>query len=211
MDRASFEARLRTEGFPEIRVNELKPACHNAEHTHPFDVLALVLEGDITLTIGGAARTYRAGDEFSMKAGCRHVEDAGAQGVKYLVGRRPLSDLEAVQRTVWTYLDGLYEGDATKLASAFHEESHLYSLAEGKLTDLPRPQWLELVANRPSPKSRELKRTDRIVSVDFAGPETALAKVECSIHPRYFTDYLTLLKFAEGWRIVSKTFRTDTR
>jgi quercetin dioxygenase-like cupin family protein len=90
MDRASFEARLRAEGFPEIRVNEMQAGCHNSEHSHPFHVLALVLEGDITLTVQGEARTYRAGDEFSMKAGCAHVEDIGAQGVKYLVGRRPV-------------------------------------------------------------------------------------------------------------------------
>ena len=90
MDRASFEARLRAEGFPEIRVNEMQAGCHNPEHSHPFHVLALVLEGDITLTVRGEARTYRAGDEFSMKAGCAHVEDIGAQGVKYLVGRRPV-------------------------------------------------------------------------------------------------------------------------
>ena len=89
IDSAAFEARLKAEGYPEIRTNGYAPNCHNAEHTHPFDVLALVLEGDITLTIGGAARTYRAGDEFSMKAGCRHIENVGPQGVKYLVGRRP--------------------------------------------------------------------------------------------------------------------------
>jgi quercetin dioxygenase-like cupin family protein len=89
MDRASFEARLRAEGFPEIRENGLEAGRHNAEHSHPFDVLALVLEGDITLTVQGVARTYRTGDEFSMQAGCLHVEDAGAQGVRYLVGRRP--------------------------------------------------------------------------------------------------------------------------
>ena len=91
MDKASFEARLRAEGFPEIRENGLQAGCHNAEHFHPFDVLALVLEGDITLTVQGVARIYRAGDEFSMNAGCPHVEDAGPQGVRYLVGRRPLS------------------------------------------------------------------------------------------------------------------------
>ena len=89
MDTTGFEARLEREGYPEIRTNALQPNCHNAEHSHPFDVLALVLEGDITLTIEGRARTYRAGDEFTMKAGCAHVEDVGPQGVKYLVGRRP--------------------------------------------------------------------------------------------------------------------------
>ena len=38
----------------------------------------------------GKATTYRRGDEFSMKAGCRHIEDIGPQGVSYLVGRRPV-------------------------------------------------------------------------------------------------------------------------
>lgn len=89
MDRPTFATRLKAEGWPEIRENQLEPRRHNAEHTHPFDVLALVLEGDITLTIGGVARTYRAGDEFAMQAGCAHVEDAGPAGVRYLVGRRP--------------------------------------------------------------------------------------------------------------------------
>lgn len=36
-------------------------------------------------------------------------------------------------------------------------------------------------------------------------------KVECSIHPRYFTDYLTLLKLNGGWKVVSKTYRMDVR
>jgi quercetin dioxygenase-like cupin family protein len=89
MDRNDFEAHLKAEGWPEIRENQLEPHRHNAEHSHAFDVLALVLDGDITLTIGGAARTYRPGEEFSMQAGCAHVEDAGPAGVRYLVGRRP--------------------------------------------------------------------------------------------------------------------------
>jgi hypothetical protein len=121
------------------------------------------------------------------------------------------SDLEAVQKTLWIYLDGLYEGDTKKLSAAFHEDSHLYTATDSKLSDTPRAKWLDMVAGRASPKSQGLKRTDRIVSVDFSGPETAFVKLECSIHPRYFTDYLTLLKFSDGWRIVSKTFRTDTR
>jgi 2-(1,2-epoxy-1,2-dihydrophenyl)acetyl-CoA isomerase len=39
---------------------------------------------------------------------------------------------------------------------------------------------------------------------------TAFAKVQCQIPPRYFTDYLTFVKLTEGWRIVSKTFHTET-
>lgn len=125
--------------------------------------------------------------------------------------RMPTQDLAGVEKTVWTYLDGLYEGDAKKLAAAFHEVSHLYAMGPDGVSDLPRADWLKMVSERPSPKSRALERSDRIVSVDFAGPETAFVKLECAIPPRYFTDYLTLLKFKDGWRVVSKTFRTSVR
>jgi hypothetical protein len=120
-------------------------------------------------------------------------------------------EVEAVEKVIWTYLDGLYEGDTEKLGQAFHEVSHLYSLSDGGVADLPRAKWLEMVKGRASPKTKGLKRTDRIVSIDFSGPETAFVKLECSIHPRYFTDYLTLLKLNSGWKVVSKTFRTDVR
>ena len=121
------------------------------------------------------------------------------------------SDLKAIEAVVWTYLDGLHEGDVAKLSSAFHEGSHLYSMQDGAVNDLPRDKWLEWVKTRPSAKSKNLQRTDRIISIDLSGPETAFVKLECSIHPRYFTDYLNLLRLHEGWRIVSKTFRTDIR
>jgi quercetin dioxygenase-like cupin family protein len=85
----SFEARLKAEGYPEIRFNQYPPNRHNPEHTHPFDVHALVLEGEISLTVDGKKTRYGAGAEFTMAAGCRHIEDVGPQGVRYLAGRRP--------------------------------------------------------------------------------------------------------------------------
>jgi hypothetical protein len=121
------------------------------------------------------------------------------------------TEIEAIEAVIGTYLDGLYEGDTAKLGKAFHEGSHLYSMHEGGVSDLPREKWFEMVKARPSAKSKNLKRTDRIISIDMAGPETAIVKLECSIHPRYFTDYLSLLKLNGGWRIVSKTFRADVR
>jgi hypothetical protein len=120
-------------------------------------------------------------------------------------------DIEAIENVVWTYLDGLYEGDTGKLGKAFHEVSHLYSMHDGGVADVPRAKWFDMVDSRPSAKSKGLARTDRIVSIDLSGPETAFVKLECSLPPRYFTDYLTLLKLTDGWRIVSKTFRTDLR
>jgi hypothetical protein len=119
-----------------------------------------------------------------------------------------IAEIEAVVRT---YLDGLHEGDAEKIAAAFHPCAHLYSVPDGQLTDLPREEWLAMVRVRPSAKSRGLAREDRILAIDLNGEEAACVKVNCCIPPRYFTDYLLLLKTAEGWRIVAKSFRTEVR
>ena len=121
------------------------------------------------------------------------------------------NEIPAIETVVQTYFDGLYEGDAKKLAAVFHEVSHLYSASPEGVADLPRAKWFEMVASRPSGKSKGLARRDRIVSIDMSGPETAFVKVECQLPPRYFTDYLLLLKAKDGWKIVSKVFRADVR
>ncbi len=123
-------------------------------------------------------------------------------------GASAVAEIEAV---IQTYFDGLYEGDVEKLARAFHPCSHLYWADKGGVGDLPREQWFEAVRNRPSGKARGLARDDRILLIDISGPETALVKVACQLPPRYFTDYLVLNRTAEGWRIVSKVYRADTR
>ncbi|MFM9938141.1 MAG: nuclear transport factor 2 family protein [Hyphomicrobiaceae bacterium] len=121
------------------------------------------------------------------------------------------NETQAIEAVVQTYFDGLHEGDTKKLGQAFHEVSHLYSMTPDGVQDLPRAKWFEMVAGRPSAKSKGLARRDRIVSIDMSGPETAFVKVECQIPPRYFTDYLLLLKGREGWKIVSKSFRADVK
>ena len=117
-------------------------------------------------------------------------------------------DRKAIEQSVQTYLDGLYEGDADKLASVFHETSALTYEQDGKLTVLPRDQWLKWVRERGSPQSKGLARDDAILQVDQAGPSTALVKVKCQIPPRYFTDYLSLLKIDGRWVVAQKVFAT---
>jgi hypothetical protein len=120
------------------------------------------------------------------------------------------SDLADIERALQTYFDGVYEGDTANLASVFHDESHLFVVTDGKLDDMPRERWLEWMRTRPSARSRDLPRRDWVAQIDRSGPNTAFAKVQCQIPPRYFTDYLTFVKLPEGWRIISKTYHTET-
>ena len=123
----------------------------------------------------------------------------------------PENERAAIEAVLHTYFDGLHEGNTAKLAEAFHPCAHLYWEKEGQVVDLPREEWFAMVRGRPSAQSQGLARDDRILSVDMSGPETAIAKVNCQLPPRYFTDYLMLLKTSQGWRIVSKSYRFDTR
>ena len=120
-------------------------------------------------------------------------------------------DRAEIEAVVQTYLDGLYEGDVDKLAAAFHPTSSLTYEENGVLTPLPRDRWLEAVRDRPSPKSRGLPRHDRILQIDQASPTAAFVKLECAIPPRYFTDYLSLLKVEGRWQVAQKVFATERR
>jgi Putative lumazine-binding len=117
----------------------------------------------------------------------------------------------AIEVLVQTYLDGLYEGDPIKIASAFHSTSALAQMHEGQLQITPRNVWLEGVRTRPSPKSRGLARHDEVLSIDIAGPTMAFVKLKCAIPPRFFTDQLSLLKIDGRWQVAQKVFQTETR
>jgi quercetin dioxygenase-like cupin family protein len=87
MDRKTFEAVLRKEGY-EVMTNTTPGAKVNPEHSHPFDVKAMVLKGALTLTREGTTQTYKPGETFAMKRGCLHYESYGHEGAVVLLGRK---------------------------------------------------------------------------------------------------------------------------
>ena len=88
MDRTTFETELSEQGYAEVMDRRMEANSLNPEHAHEFEARLLVLEGAMTITAEGQRRTYRAGDTFAMTAGCRHTEQCGPDGVRYLAGRR---------------------------------------------------------------------------------------------------------------------------
>ena len=88
MDRATFENELRQQGYAEVVDRRMEANSVNPEHAHEFDARLLVIDGAMTISAEGQERTYRAGDSFAMTAGCRHIEQSGPEGARYLAGRR---------------------------------------------------------------------------------------------------------------------------
>ena len=121
-------------------------------------------------------------------------------------------EIKNIEGVIQSYLDGLHEGDAGKIASAFHPTSALTSVSEtGELAITPRDVWLNNVRNRPSPKQQGLPRHDQVLSIDLVGPTMAYVKLKCAIPPRFFTDQLSLLKIEGRWQVAQKVFMTELR
>ncbi|HTE36809.1 MAG TPA: cupin domain-containing protein [Reyranella sp.] len=87
MDQQAFEAELERDGYA-VMTNTTPGAKVNPEHSHPFDVKAMVMEGALTLSCDGQSRTYKPGEIFTMARGCLHSESYDAGGAVVLVGRK---------------------------------------------------------------------------------------------------------------------------
>ena len=89
MDEAAFKSGLERDGYQNIETRERTPNDRTPDHSHPYDVRALVLAGEITLTWNGMTRAFGAGEVFTMDSDCKHTEMVGPEGLSVLVGRRP--------------------------------------------------------------------------------------------------------------------------
>lgn len=118
---------------------------------------------------------------------------------------------DAVILVLKNYFEGLYRSDTRILRQVFHPAAIYASATDGTLLTLRMDEYFPIVDKRPSPASRSEERTDRIIAIEFVGPVTALAKVECSIHPKNFTDLLTLILVDGRWQIISKVFHYELK
>jgi hypothetical protein len=87
MNTTQFIEMLQREGYPDpVEVKQV-PNGSLGEHTHPFAVKALVLDGSIDISIQGNRKTYSIGDVFQLWFEESHSESYGPAGVIYLASR----------------------------------------------------------------------------------------------------------------------------
>jgi len=85
---ADFEAEARAQGFDEVAERHWDPKVVLETHTHPFAVKALLVRGDMWLTVGADVRHLRPGDAFELERDVPHAEQYGVDGATYWVARR---------------------------------------------------------------------------------------------------------------------------
>ena len=83
-----FEAESKALGFEEVLSREWEARTELPEHTHPFSVRALVVQGELWLTVGDSTQHLCVGDRFELGHCMPHAERYGEQGATYWAARR---------------------------------------------------------------------------------------------------------------------------
>jgi quercetin dioxygenase-like cupin family protein len=85
----AFLAGLKADGYDEVEHKSVPAATRHGEHRHPWDARLLVVDGELTLGIAGASRTYRPGESFEVAREVPHTERyADDRETQLIVGRR---------------------------------------------------------------------------------------------------------------------------
>lgn len=107
------------------------------------------------------------------------------------------------------YIEGLHNGgNLDETRKGFHPGFDLLILKNNQMEKLPIYNWIESTEKKrkESPTPSPIKTVVNFVNIDITGT-AAVAKIELSREDKLiFTDYISLYKFEEGWRIVGKIY-----
>lgn len=107
------------------------------------------------------------------------------------------------------YIEGLHNGgNLDETRKGFHPGFDLLILKNNQMEKLPIYNWIESTEKKrkENPTPSPIKTVVNFVNIDITGT-AAVAKIELSREGKLiFTDYISLYKFEEGWRIVGKIY-----
>ena len=109
-----------------------------------------------------------------------------------------------------SYIHGAFnELNPEAMANGFHKDFAIFSAKGEELSRYEIEDWVAGVKKRQSSAEFDPKNNvweHKFAIVDVTG-NSAIAKVELSKDGKHvYTDYLSLLKFDTGWKIVAKVY-----
>jgi len=109
-----------------------------------------------------------------------------------------------------SYFNGAFNDQDTKtMKKGFHPDFAIFSPKGTEISKYPIDVWIKGIEKRkanPNFDKSRVKMDCKIASIDVTGV-CASAKIEASKNGKLiYTDYLSLLKFEDGWKIVAKVY-----
>lgn len=110
-------------------------------------------------------------------------------------------DPKEIEKVIQVYFDAGYEDDGEKMREVFHDAAHLYSLDENGGLCI----WdLDCFVKRVNIAKDYYPRYEEILTIDFTGENTAVARVKVRVANTIFTDILSFLRLGGKWGIICK-------
>jgi hypothetical protein len=101
------------------------------------------------------------------------------------------------------YFQGSYEGDLNKLKQIFHPGTRLFGDVKGQPYSKTLDEWLDVIANRESPKDSGKPFKGEILSIKTVN-SVAVAEVQVKAYDMIYHDFLSLHRIDGKWVIISK-------
>ena len=107
------------------------------------------------------------------------------------------------------YVHGIHiDRDVDAVRKGFHHTFNMLILQDDQITEYPLDVWIQGIeaSLETNPGPSEVKTTHKFSIVDATG-SAAIARIEIfrdDVH--IYTDYMSLYRFSDGWKIVSKIF-----
>jgi hypothetical protein len=117
-------------------------------------------------------------------------------------------EVKGVQTAIEHYLRGHSTGDGANHRMAFHPDARLFWIRDGQVATRTSEEYAAGSRGTPAPDEEQRKR--KIDFIDISG-DAAIAKVTLDYPDVTFTDYMSLLKIGDEWKIVNKTFHANRK
>ena len=122
------------------------------------------------------------------------------------------SDVAAIKEVITrAYVEGIHrEQDPQKIRAGFHPDFVMFVHAKEGIQKVTRDEWIERIVKS---KKENLDHGQPEVKHEFSLVEVtgdaAVARTEIHRDGKHtYTDYLSLYRFDDGWRIIGKIFHS---
>ena len=109
---------------------------------------------------------------------------------------------ELITATLLDYIEGTANGEAERIAKAFHPDLNLYAIKDGALLKRSGKQYIGYFTD-----GKKRDRIGTILMIDYEN-DAAMAKVEIgnSKNTTPYIDYFMLLKVEGKWTVIHKMY-----
>ena len=118
------------------------------------------------------------------------------------------ADTAAARVPLENYIQGHATGNGDFMRKAFHTDAKVVSFRDGKLASMTAEEFASRFIGKPAADEAQRKR--RIESVEITG-NAGVAKIVLDYPAVTFTDYMSLLKIGDEWKIVNKVFYAEPK